>query len=178
MSSTSTSKTVEAIKRDLFSSDAALVMKALIKCREQGTAEMVEPLIALYSSSSETSVKDEISDMLSNLKVSGLENVFIRALLNSDYMKIRKDILGFMWNSAIQPADGIIDITDIAIGGSYEETLECYTLLESMDDEIPEDILMESIFRVREHLGKGTGTRDHRALLNEYLNALEARQVN
>jgi len=172
------SKKTESLKRDLFSNDASVVMKALIKCREQGTPQVVEPLIALYSSSTDDAVKEEISDMLCNLKVSGLATVFVNALTNNEYLKVRKDILAFMWNSAIQPVDGMVEITDVAIEGTFEETLECFTLLESMEDEIPEDILTESIYRVREHLGKSEGTREQRALLNEYLNALEARQQN
>lgn len=176
MSNALSARAIEELKRDLFSQDAAVVMRALNKCREDGTRELVEPLIALYASSDDLHVQEEIQEMLSNVKISNLETVFMNALMNPENRKVRKQILSFMWNSGVEPVDNLLEITDIAITGTFEETLECLTLLDTIESMIPDEALMESIYRVREFLGNGGVKRETAALLTEYLNILEGRE--
>lgn len=160
-------KLIEEMKRDLFSENDTVVMKALHKCREEGNASMVEPLIALHITSSNPLVVDETADMLNNLKVSGTEEAFVNALLNPQWRSQRARILAFMWNSGLQPVEYMDVITKIAIEGSFEETFECITLLENMEELIPEEQLLESLTNIREYLNENNGG-ERRAMLVDF----------
>jgi hypothetical protein len=160
-------KMMEEMKRDLFSGNDAVVMKALHKCREDGNASMVEPLIALNLSSKSQLIVEETTDMLNNLKVSGTEDAFVNALLNPEWREHRARILSFMWNSGLQPVESMDVITNVAIEGNFEETFECITLLENMEDLIPEEQLLESLTNLREYLNENSGG-DRRAMLVDF----------
>lgn len=147
-------KMMEEMKRDLFSGNDAVVLKALHKCREEGNVSMVEPLIALNVTSKSQMIVDETSDMLNNLKVSGTEDAFINALMNAEWRQHRARIISFMWSSGIQPVEYMDVITKIAIEGNFEETFECITLLENIEELIPEEQLLESLTALREYLNE------------------------
>ncbi len=167
-------KLIDELKHNLFSGDDAVVMRALAKCNEKGNAGMVEPLLAFYSSTSNQLFKKEIAEMLCNLKVSNTETFLMNALENEEMKHIQSDVLSFLWNSALQPVDDIAIITRIGIAGTYEVMLEALTLLESIDDEISEEILLESIADVKYYLGE-TKVNEHTKLLTAYLHELEIR---
>lgn len=169
-------KILEELKRDLFSGEDATVMRALTRCKESGNASMVEPLIALYGSTRNATFKGEISEMLSSLKVSNSEEAFMNALENKELKHIRKDLLSFMWNSGVQPVDGVATITHIAVQSDYDVMLEALTLIESMDDLIPEEVLLESVAEVKQVLGESLKA-ENRTLLMEYLRVLEIKMA-
>jgi hypothetical protein len=173
MATAAKNKMMEDLKRDLFSGNDATVMKALIKCRDNGNASMVEPLIAFYAQTKNPTFKQEIKDMLSTLKVTGVDEAFIDALENETYKAIHKDLLMFMWSSGLQPVDGIDLITKMAIQGPFDVTFEALTLLESIEDPIEEEVMLESITAIKQYLGSSQ-SGDHRGLMVEYLRVLQS----
>ncbi len=153
MSTSGKSRVQEEIKRDLFSGDDKVVMAAIHRAKEEGTSALVEPLIAVYASSNNAVILGEIGDMLSSLKVSNTEESFIMALENPDYKAIRKDLLGFIWNSGIQPVNAVALLSEIAVEGSFEEALECLTIVESLEEGVPEEQILEAGSLLRSFIG-------------------------
>jgi hypothetical protein len=145
MATQSKNKLVEEIKRDLFSPDDTVVQSAINRCREEGSAALVEPLIAFYASNPEQVMKEQVADMLGSLKVSNVNQFFITALKNSELAHVWQDLVSFMWNSRIQPVQDLDTITSLALRGNYMLTLECLTLLESLDADVPEEMILECI---------------------------------
>ena len=174
MATAAKNRMIEEVKRDLFSGNDVLVMKALNKCREKGTPELVEPLIALYSSTTNDTFRSEIADMLSTLKVSKIEPVFTQALSSQSYTHIRKDLLEFMWSSGLQPVNSVSVITDMALAGPYEVTFEALTLLESIEDPIDEDQILDGVTRLKQAIGS-PNENNLKTLWSEYLRVLESR---
>jgi hypothetical protein len=168
-------KSADELLRDLFSAEPGVVQAAIDKCREKGNATFVAPLIAYYASAESSGMRDQVGEMLSTLKVTGVENTFMDALNNPAWKHIRKDLLSFMWNSAVQPVERLTEITRIALEGSYEETLEALTLLESLESTVPEEVILECITLFRQRSGNG---KEKDALLREYNLILEEMRVN
>ncbi len=176
MSSTSKNKAVDEIRRNLFSPDDAIVQSALNRCREEGNAALVEPLIAFYASEPAPEFKQQAADMLGTLKVSKVEHFFIAALKNNDYREIWQDLVSFMWNSGLQPVNDLEVITTLALRGNYLLTLECLTLLESLDAEVPEEVILECITLMKAKSKVGLGD-DMKKLLTAYLTTLEELRI-
>lgn len=176
MKSQSKNKITDEIRRDLFSPDEAVVQSALNRCREEGSAALVEPLIAFYASGPSPDLKEQVADMLGTLKVSQVEPYFISALRNNEMKEIWQDLVSFMWNSGLQPVNDLAVITTLALKGNYMLTLECLTLLESLDAEVPEEVILECITLMKT---KSTSAvpDDVRKLLTAYLTLLEEMRI-
>jgi len=169
--STAQQKKLESIRNDLFSGDDTLVAKAISRCEEEGSAPLVEPLLAFYASNAPEALRMRVADMLGSLKVSNVEPYFLQALANPQWKHIRKDVVGFMWNTGLQPVDAVSLISELAVSGDYALTLECLTLLESIEDPIPEEQLLEGIAIVHKSISE-TSDSDFKKLLTEYMNVL------
>jgi hypothetical protein len=165
-------RVLDEIKRDLFSSDDAVVMHALHLCREEGNATLVEPLLALYAQSESPRVRTEVADMLNTLKVSGTESAFIAALMRRDWKAMHGEIVSFMWNSGLQPVEHMHIITQVALDGSFQDAFECLTLLESMEEIIPEEIVLECVSMVNEYVNQHPKS-DKLPLLKQYMALLQ-----
>jgi hypothetical protein len=169
--STAQQRKLDAIRNDLFSGDDLLVAKAIGLCEEEGSAALVEPLLAFYASNAPESLRMRVADMLGSLKVSNVEIYFLQALANPQWKHTHKDIVGFMWSTGLQPVDAVSQISDLAASGDYALTFECLTLLESLEDPIPEEQLLESIAVIHKAISDASNN-DFKTLLNEYMNVL------
>lgn len=176
MTTASAKKASEDIKRDLFSGDDATVRRAIAKCREEGNSTVVEPLIAFYASEAPEPLRVEVAEMLSTLKVSKVESFFADALRNPAMAHIHKDLVTFMWNSDLNPAVIMPEITQLAVKGDYAATLECLTFLENAETTIPEDQLLDSITAVSQQLSKRNNTESDK-LLAFFLENLNMRRA-
>ncbi|MEZ4799680.1 MAG: hypothetical protein R2809_07890 [Flavobacteriales bacterium] len=168
-------KKIEEVKKDLFSGDDSLVQKAINYCREEGSAELVEPLITVFATTKNLHVKQEVGEMLSQLKVSNVEDAFMKAIKNPKYRHVRKQLLFFIWSSGIQPSNYLVQLTEIAIDGSYEEAVECLTIIEGLEDEIPESDILEASTIAREYISRYK-MDEKRFLVADILVAIEGRQ--
>ena len=162
---------LDAIRNDLFSGDDTRAAKAISTCEEDGSAPMVEPLLAFFASNASESLRTRVASMLGSLKVSNVEIYFLQALSKPEWNHIRKDVIGFMWNTGLQPVDAVSQISELAASGDYALALECLTLLESIEDPIPEEQLLESIAVVHKANSESVDA-DYKRLLNEYMNVL------
>lgn len=174
MSTTAKNKQIEDIKSELFSDDDIVVMKAVHKCREEGSKPLVEPLIAVYASTRHAEIRREIADLLGNLKVSGLEEIFTKAISNKEYKAVRQDLLSFIWNSGIQPVDAVVTLAEIAVDGTFEEALECVTIIESIEDPITETNILEASSVLRNALSSDS-TSSKKDLWYDMLTSLESK---
>jgi hypothetical protein len=169
--STKQQRKLDDIRSDLFSGNDTQVAKAISRCEEEGSAPLVEPLLAFYASSAPETLRTRVAAMLASLKVSNVEPYFLQALSNATWKHIHKDIVGFMWNTGLQPVEAVAQITELAASGDYSLTLECLTLLESIEDPIPEEQILESIAIVHRALSESSDA-DFKKLMNEYMNVL------
>jgi hypothetical protein len=168
---TTQQRKLEEIRTDLFSGNDALVAKAITRCEEEGSAPLVEPLLAFYASGAPELLRARVAALLGSLKVSNVDSYFLQALSNRNWKHIHKDVVGFMWNTGLQPVNAVAQITELAASGDYALTLECLTLIESIEDPIPEEQILESIAIVHRTLSE-SGDDDHKKLLKEYMEVL------
>jgi hypothetical protein len=168
---TTQQRKLDEIRSDLFSGDDVLVAKAITRCEEEGSAPLVEPLLAFYASGAPEVLRGRVASLLGSLKVSNVETYFLQALSNRNWKHIHKDVVGFMWSTGLQPIDAVTQITELATSGDYALTFECLTLLESIEDPIPEEQILESISIVHRAISESQ-EGDFKKLLNEYMSVL------
>jgi hypothetical protein len=140
------------VEKDLFASQDVLVMSALKKVKDIGDTSMIVPLLTVYKENESKEVRNEISTMLSTIKVTGADLELGKALKNPEFKEIRGSIMNFMWNAGVNPIDHIDTIAQIAVEGSFMDAVESLTVIENMEGPFPEEELMEALVTVKEFM--------------------------
>jgi hypothetical protein len=138
-------KRTEEIKSLLLSGDNEKVLTAIERLDECPSAELVQPLLVVYASNSDPEVKMKLNEVLTTLKVSGLEDMFIKAIQAKEFAHCRKDLIHFMWSSNIQPVEGWMHIAELAANGTFEECIEVLSLLDNTEQELLEEELLAAV---------------------------------
>jgi hypothetical protein len=143
-----------ALLADLRSTDTKKVMSALKNTADDGTGDFIVPLLELYRDTPSEEIRERVSELLSSLKVSEAEDIFIDALEDERFIEQRGAILSFMWNSGFQAAEAIDTITRCALEGDYMTAIEAMTLLDSLTQEPEEESLYQALIEIRAFLEK------------------------
>jgi len=160
---------------ELQSDDPARVATALAKIQEVGDKNLVYPLIQLFASTESRQTRDSVASLLGSLKISDTEEHFMQALRDDALKSHRKEILSFMWNSGLHPAEHLEELTQLALDSSYEELLECLTLVESLEGPFEEEHWLESVSLVKQFIEQHA-TDERMPLLKEYMMVLQVLQ--
>ncbi len=119
-------KTFEA----LLSADDARILKALATVDQRGDARSIMPLLNALAKTSEQKVRQRITEMLYQVKVSGAVEELMKALQDPALRSVRRTILATFWNAGLDVRDQVKQLVAVAVEGDAEECFECLTVLE------------------------------------------------
>ena len=138
------------LKAELFSSDEAVVLKALDSIGEDGDREMVAPVLELLAHTSSEAVKDVVLGQLSELKIGDMEGLFIEKIQLEEFQSYHQQLVSCMWSSGMNPTDDLHVFSKLAVDGDYMTALEVLTLLENMEGPFDNESLMDAFQDVSE----------------------------
>ena len=75
--------------KELGSADAKKVKSALDRADKKGTIEWVKPLLDAFRDREDDALRERMRDMLSSVKLSAAEDIFIEALQNNEYKEVQ-----------------------------------------------------------------------------------------
>lgn len=133
----------------LNSKDNSKVEAELDRAENNGDIKWVRPLLYAFRDRPEDALRERMRIMLSSIKLSGAEGIYIEELESGDCSEIGADILGFIWSAGFDPSNKLDLITRIATNGDFRAAMEGLSIIEqcaSIDDE---HVLLESILNVR-----------------------------
>ncbi len=139
---------VSRLKSALFNANNNTVLKALAEIANEGSREMVSPLLELLISNEDETVQLEVLKQLSQLKISDIENLFIDKLRDDDYSAFHQQLVACMWSSGMNPTDDLHVLSELAVKGDYMTTLEVLTLIENMEGPFDHDSLVDAFHEV------------------------------
>jgi len=140
--STNTTFNTQLVK-DLQSDQLKLVKKALTKIKDKGNHKHIVPLVNLYETTQDESIKDEIKSILSQLK-NTKAIVELMPFLEKGDNNIKELVLHSLWSSGFDLADHIPLIIESACDGDFMVLLEALTLIENLEGPFNEDDLVIS----------------------------------
>jgi len=144
----------EKLKSDLFSSNENLVLKALAAIKEEGTRNLVEPILELLIHSESEDIKNTVLSFLSEIKISDVDHLFIQKLENPDFKPYRQQLVSCMWNSGLNPTDDLHVLCRLACEEDYMTALEVLTLVENMEGPFDHDSLTEAYSEVSVYMNE------------------------
>jgi hypothetical protein len=135
--------------KNLNSKDDKLVKASLDTADKKGTIEWVKPLLHAFRDRPEDQLRERMRLMLSSLKLSEAEDVFLSELESGVSMSIHADILGFIWSAGFDPSHRIDLIVQVATSGDFRTALEGLTIVEECEGVEDEGVILEAILNVR-----------------------------
>ena len=138
-------KRLKALLADLGSKDSEKQMAAVQGMKTHGNETIIEPLIQTLCASKSEQLKQEIVDVLNNVKSSKVCEKIILCLGSKKYVGCRQELLASIWNSGLDYREYLTEIIMAGVDGDLMEALECVTIVENFEGIPSEEVLNESL---------------------------------
>jgi len=152
MAETIKQKKHKQILLDLFSDDSKKVSKAIKALEVNGTSESIKPLADKLLTNPDEKIKSAIIELLSSLKDSSVCVEIIDVINDEKYLPIRQQILSSIWNTKVDFSNYIDEFVEIAITGSFMETLDCLTIIENLEGPFMEEDILECQLHLKNYM--------------------------
>jgi len=138
----------ERQKAELYNADENVVLKTLKHIGEEGSRNMVEPVLELLANTNSEKVQSVIIAQLSELKIGEVETLFIEKLQKPEFYQLRRQLVSCMWNSGLNPTEHLHVLANIACEGDFMTALEVLTLIENMEGPFNHESLTDAFSEV------------------------------
>ena len=131
-------KRITNIINDLSSSDEKKVFTALKQVRKHGKREAIIPLVELLCSTENTSIKNDITAILFDLKDQSVVEELIQAIESDKYTSEKAILISIFWQSSLDSSQYISTFIKEAIKGDYYVGIEVLSVIDNYDQTFQE----------------------------------------
>lgn len=132
----SESKQNKLIINRLLSDNTDEVIFTINKLRNTGNKNLLPYLIDMLATHKSNKVKESIINLLYDLKYQSAVEAIIEAIKSDKYTHILKELLSICWQSSLDFSNYIDVLTEKFIKGSFKESFEAFTAIESIEGKI------------------------------------------
>ena len=140
------------LSKALLSNDPGELRATLKEIEKEDDVRLIKPLIESGKRNRHINVQLEISQLLFDLKLTKGHSIILEELKNMDANPFRSVLIASVWNANIDALDHLDLFVKIAIEGSFEEAIECLTVIEETEGVIVEEQVLESLLMLKEYL--------------------------
>ena len=144
---------------ELTSGNQAKISASIKALQANGDVTILEPMVGILLSDISTKIKGEVLEFLSSLKDTSAVDEIMRILKDSNYLKVRQQLLSTIWNSPLNYSYYLPEFVEIAVEGDFMEALECLTIIENLEGPFEERHVLESQLHLQEY-AKDTEAKD------------------
>ena len=151
--STKQSAAIKALLLGLFDADDAVAIETVEQLRTKGNETCIEPLLDVLISEPSNKLNLKVVSLLSDLKHEASLEAFVSHIGNKKYTPIAHTILGIAWNNVdMNLTSKLTDIVDWSINTTLYACIEGSTAVESIEAEVAEEDLLESMVMCNKYL--------------------------
>jgi len=136
----------------LKSNDPGELRSTLKEIKNETDVRLIKPLIELGVKNQHINVQMEISDLLFDLKLTQGHSIILEELKNMEANPFRAVLIATIWNANINALDHLDLFVKLAIEGSFEEAIECLSVIEETEGEVVEEQVLDSLLMLKEYL--------------------------
>ena len=171
----SESKQNKLIINRLLSDNTDEVIFTINKLRNTGNKNLIPYLIDLLAKHKNNKVKESIINLLYDLKYQSAAEAIINAIKSDKYKHIREELLTVCWQSSLDFSIYIDVLTEKFMEGSFNESFEAFTAIESIEDKLDAELANRSIALLKD--GISNVEENKKDLLIELVHILENKEV-
>lgn len=131
---------ITKLRKSLFSGNDEVVQQALTEIRNNGTPQVVELLLDLHVVTSNKVIKNNISQLLADLKDTNTITIIANAISNPKYTKIKKELLSICWQNGMDFSPYALTFAQILCNETLETAFEAYTVLDELRPKLSAEI--------------------------------------
>ena len=124
---------INNIIKDLSSKNEKKVFTALKQLRKHGKAVAVLPLVDLLCTTDKEDIKNEITNLLFDLKDQSVVEKLIIAIENDKYILEKPILISIFWQSSLDSSEYISTFIKEAIKGNYMVGIEVLSVIDNYD---------------------------------------------
>lgn len=145
----SENKKVKELITDLFSTNPNTVMGALSGIRTSGDLSVIEPMLTLYCTTASEEIKDEIADIMMQVKVKNAINPIMMFMNNARAEGFKAEILSFVWEAGLAANRYLTQLVQLALEESFDVGLECLTIVENETNPFPQQEIKDCVIMLK-----------------------------
>jgi len=157
---------------DLKSKDSTVLLKALKRVRSKGNETVIPSIIKIIETSQDSDVVNEAKSIILELK-STKSIPFLLDELENENHEIRELVLSAFWQTGFNPHQYIDKFVKCGINGTFVETIEVYTIIDSLEGPFEEETIMEAQIMLNQYFNNNIEITEKHELLRSIKNALE-----
>lgn len=142
---------IKSILRDFRIGKEKKVFEGLAELQEIGDSQVILPLIDLWNKGVSTELEEKIMEFLGDLKATDAIEPIMDALLDESFLKIRQPLLNTIWNCKVDFSEYLMDFVTLSINHDFMTTLECLTIIDSLEGPFEEQTLLDAQIVLREY---------------------------
>ena len=169
------SKQNKLIINRLLSDSTDEVLFTINKLRNTGNKNLIPYLIDILATHKSTKVKESILNLLYDLKYQSAAEAIIKAIKSDKYAHITERLLSICWQSSLDFSNYIDVFTLKFIKGSFKESFEAYTAIESIESKINSELAEKSITMLKKEINNIEENK--KELLIELVHILENKEI-
>ena len=140
------------LSKALKSNDPGELRSTLKEIEKEDDVRLIKPLIELGKRNRHINVQLEISQLLYDLKLTKGHAIILDELKTMGPNPFRTVLIAAVWNANIAAFDHLDLFVKLAIEGSFDEAIECLTVIEETEGVIVEEQVLESLLMLKEYL--------------------------
>lgn len=131
--------------KNLESGSNAEVLASIRTIRDEGNENAIPFLVKTLVTNPSEDIKNEISNLLFDLKNEKALPALIMAILNPENKEYKRLLISACWESGLDCSPYLKAFVEMAVDADYLETIECLTVIENMKGPFNQEALEESI---------------------------------
>jgi len=168
------SKQNKLIIKRLTSENTDAVLFTINELRNTGNKNLIPYLIDLLSVHKSDKVKEAIINLLHDLKFQSAAEEIIKAIESDKYTRIREQLLEVCWQSSLDFSSFIDVLTQNFIKGSFKESFEAFTAIESIEKKLDANLAEQAISALKNEINNVEENK--KELLIELIHILESKE--
>lgn len=121
------------IIKDLISEDEKKALTAIKQLRKHGKREAIKPLVDVLSSSKNDVIKQEVINLMYDLKDQSVVDEIILTIEDDAYENEKATLISIFWQSSLDGSEYLSTFVKEAIKGDYMTCVEVLTVIENFD---------------------------------------------
>ena len=171
----SESKQNKLIINRLLSDNTDEVIFTINKLRNTGNKNLIPYLIDMLATHKSNKVKKSIINLLYDLKYQSAVEAIIEAIKSDKYAHILGNLLSICWQSSLDFSNYIDVLTEKFINGSFKESFEAFTAIESIEGKLDRKLAENSTSALKNEIKNIEETK--KELLIELVHIIENKEL-
>lgn len=143
----------------LQSGDEKHILHTILHLRSLGNPDHLPLIMPLLLKPVGTSVKKAVLELLSDLKYQKAVPLLIRAIIDQEYLDVRKDLITCCWQCGLDFSDHLPFFVDLVVENEFELAFEAFTVIDSMEYFLSEEVREMLIAKIEQAIPASIGAK-------------------